>query len=276
MTDFMRGASQPRAEIHAALLEAELGAPPGPVLVELLRLACRLAPFEPWAAFQPLRLELMGPWVSDETVRCPWTPDAVRPFALADDCNHVGFFDLGDGAPLDRRPVCVVADGECAVVAPDRVTFLGLVAIAGLWPLESDPERAMSDESWLAFRMEQTEEDEDGSFLAASSALCSLPGVRMPSSPTSVVRDAARRFPRIEPEAEPSGSGLDRVRDLVRLGRRERARAELVRQVDICLGIQDIVRRERWREIHELVALLDPPLNDEARAKLARVDRKWS
>ena len=264
MADHMRGGPRPEpvASCDLGALEAAFGAPLGPLLAGLHQLRCSL---------DPLQMDLCG---DPEQLRMPWTPDEVLPFCQTDDLAHAAFLAGDPALPLDRRAVCFVTGEECRVVAPDLAVFLGLVAVSGMAGFASS-----SDEAWLAAREERIhpapedeseDEERDEGFLEASSALCSLPGVALPPSPMQVVREAASRYPRIATPEPLTRSGLDRVRELLEAGRRERARTELIKQLDIIVGIGDLAARERWLEARELVAVLDPPLSDDVRRTLSR------
>ena len=262
MADFMRGAgsSPPRVELDVAEIEARHGAPLGLLLVARLRLACKRAPFEPWSAFSALGVYVV---VTGSPERLTCTPDDTLPLIeTGADLHHAVLLRKDRALPLDRCPVVFVAEGECTVVAPDLAAYLGLVSIAGAEAVTSK-----SDEAWRADREAWLEAQPD--FAAQSEALLSLPGVHLPSSPTAVVRDAERRFGPIAPGVEPWGSGLGRVRDLVETGRPERAREELAHQIAILLGIADVVSRERWQELADLVSSFRPTLTEEVSAQLA-------
>jgi hypothetical protein len=259
MSDFMRGSSTPKVEIDFAGLEALHGAPLGPTLVAWLRLACKLAPFAPGSAFRALGVHVLAL----NSAAFPWTPDDTLPlFETGGDCHHAVLLRKDRALALDRCPVLFIAEGACTAVAEDLASYLGLVAIAGV-----DAVTSSSDEAWHQLREDALAEVEG--FAEQSEALLSLPDVTMPASPTAVVRAAERRCGPVPLAAEPKGSGLARVHDLIATGRGARAREELVRQITIMLGVADAVSPGRWRGLDLLVSWLAPELPDDVRAQLA-------
>lgn len=265
MADFMRGGpARPRYTLDVAALEQALGAPLGPVLVELSRVACKLAPFEPWTAFEGLQMHLVYLMKDHRREDELNDPDDVLVFLQTGvDMHAAGFMDDGTARPLDERPVCLLRDGGSEVVAPNLAAFLGLAAIGGVEAI--DPDRPL--EELLAEGTRSRAEDRE--LGALSKELCRLPGVKLPrATRTKATRSSEPRPPAVNIDDEPRETGIARVRQLVRGGRLKQARAELVKQIDICLSIGDLVPPARWTEIESLCRELSPPLSSETRSAL--------
>lgn len=264
MQDFMRsGSGTPKYVLDVPALELTLGAPLGPVLVELSRSACKLDPFSPWVAFEGLQMHLvylLKDFKREEELN---DPDDVLVFLETGvDLHAAGFVDDGTGRPLDERLVCLLCDGDAKVVAPNLAAFLGLAAVAGVEALVPEP----TIEELLTEGAEARLDDEIGEL---SKALCRLPGVTLPRARRAKVAGSTRpRRPTANLDEEPRETGLARVRQLIRGGRLKEAQKELVKQIDICLPIADLVAAERWREIESLLQEVAPPLKSETRAVL--------
>ncbi|WP_394844755.1 hypothetical protein LZC95_47880 [Pendulispora brunnea] len=254
--------SFPRYVLDIEKIEEQLGAPLGPLLVELSRMACKLDPFCPMAAFEPLQMDLV--YLNEESpTATPLVPDDALIF-LETGANGTcaGFLDDGSGRPLDEREVCLVRKGESWTVAPNLATFLGMVAVAGTEAI--DPERD-TDEGWFECREERLADEEDG-FRALSEKLCTLPGVTLHRK-GPVPKYAYWCY---EPPSEPQQGGLAGVRQLLRKGKRRKASVELVKQINVVLSVADLVPPERWGELQELVTALKPNLAEPVRAELAK------
>lgn len=265
MADFMRGGpSKPRYALDVAALEAALGAPLGPLLTELSRLACRLAPFEPWSAFEALGMRLVYLVKDFEREDALGDPENMVVFLETGvELHAAAFVDDGTALPLDQRPVCLLRDGTADVVAPNLAAFLGLAAVAGVEAIH--PDREMAD--FLA-EGEQVRRDQE-EVAELSKEICRLPGVTLGRA-TSMKKSRSTKPPAlaVDVDDEPREPGLARVRQLVRGGRRKQAKAELVKQIEICLPIADLVPAGRWQEIEALVQELAPVLGSEVRAAL--------
>ena len=191
MQAVMLGGASSRYVLDPDALARAAGAPLGPVLVELLRLACRLEPFRPWTAFDALEINLTLLGGGEIDNRHSGKPEGLLPFLETNvDLAYAGFFDEGRSLPLDQRPICFVCEGEARIVAANLADFLSLAAIAGAMAIQADPP---SDESWMAFRNERLEAIEPARrlFEEASAHLCSLPGVQIPKRPSKLARARA-------------------------------------------------------------------------------------
>lgn len=274
MEDFMRGGpAEPRYALDVAALESHFGAPLGPTLIALSEKACRLAPFEPWVAFEPLEVHLvyLRPDLEREARHPrPDLPDNVRVFLETGvDLHCVGFVDEGvDGLELDARPICFLTAAEDGpqIVAPDLAAFLGMVAVAGAEAVAIE----QSDGDWLEMREERMR---DPTFKALSKDLCSLPGVKL-ATKASAPRQQPRKLSLsnfdIEPDIEPMGSGLERVRFLLSRGRKRQAADELMKQIGILVSLGDAVAPHQWQVLADLVRSMRPSLSSDVRAELVR------
>lgn len=265
MRQVMSGGTQ-RYVLDEKSLERSLGASPGPLLIELARLACRLDPFTPSAAFMPLGMHLafMTDTKAELEDAYPWNPKGVLPFADRDiDSMYAGFVDDERSLPLDQRPICLVGGGDARAVAPDLASFLSLVAFAGMTAIGE------SDDFWAELRSESLREE---SFDALSNTLCSLPGVHIPKRPSVIVR-ACRDIVVELTEPDPTRAkppGYERIRELIEKRAHKMAQAELIEWIELCVSLGERVHPDRWRQIRELLVELDPPLSDELRAALGR------
>jgi hypothetical protein len=115
------------------------------------------------------------------------TPDGVVPFAETSDGEQFGLLATGDPAEsTDGRPVCRVglAKGSPTthVIAADLADFLSLLAYAGSYEIGRD-----EDEDYRRTRealLDDTGHREN--LLRVSARLCELPGVALPSRPSTI------------------------------------------------------------------------------------------
>jgi hypothetical protein len=248
MDDIMRGGpARVRYRLDVPALEASHGAPLGPLLVALTELAMRLEPFGPCSAFEAVNLHLLYP-VEPLPELTPANGMSLLPlFETGVDCHWFGVSEDASG-PLDQRPIYLVSH-EDREVAPNLATFLGLVACADAEFLASDP---TPDE----LRAARKERMEDRAFASASKALCKLPGVSVPKLGREVPAPKARSVA----SSEPNTVGLPRVAQLARAGQVTAARKELLKQIQICLDLGDLVAPDKWPDLQRLVDQLHPTL----------------
>jgi len=264
MQDVMRGASMPRYELDLARIESNLGAPLGALLGALSQLACRLAPFSPWTAFEPLDIHLTYLFTAAQPERLPGTTVDVIPFLdTSVDTHRAGFVLEGSRGELSSCAVCMLTS-EPRLAAKNLAGFLGRVAYAGAEALACN----VTPDEWRELRTQRLTDDD---FAASSEALLGLPGVKLVGPRrTSGALGALTRLLARKPSTEPATVGLARVRQLLRGKEPRAARSELVRQIQICVGIPDLVPRERWSELQVLIDALAPALPAAARDELER------
>lgn len=159
-------------------IEALFGHRPGPVLVQLVALAKKIAPGEPEAAFSDLwfYLSWLREGVTPDSMRYDLTPKHYLPFASSGgDGKHFCFVMDDRDVDLDQRTVAYLAPSDdvdfSESVAPNLADFLSVVAtVTG--------EEAKIDRDG---DMEVIWDDEDGytgpNATAQADQLCTLPGV---------------------------------------------------------------------------------------------------
>jgi hypothetical protein len=272
MEDFMRGGpAKPRFKLDIEALEARFGAPLGPMLIALSEQACRLAPFEPWVAFEPLEMLLVYLGENEHEAhhaRHPNVPENVTLFLETGiDLHCAGFVDEGKSLPLDQRPICFITEesDEPEVVAATLAAFLGMVAVAGAEAVAIE----QSDGDWLEMREERMR---DQPFKALSKELCSLPGVTLATKMGGPKRTPSSRPPPAFAlnDLEPMGSGLERVRFLRSMGRNRQASEELMKQIRILVSVGDAAAPHQWQVLAELVKSMRPSLSSDLRTELER------
>lgn len=257
MADVMRDGVAPRRTFAAAPLEARLGAPLGAVLVALSRLAHRLDPRAPWLAFASLEMELT--YLREDHAAPIDAPIGSIPFVeTAVDTSYAAFAADDGNTPLSSRPILFVHESESRVVAPDLAAFLGRAAYAGaaMFAFEA------TDQDWRDAHEERTQDKK------LIRTLLGLPGVSLFKPCRQTVKRVAASARRIA--SEPAETGLGRVHQLLRQGRASAAQTELRRQIDLCTGIADLMPRERWSEIQELIDVVRPGLSRRAAEALLR------
>ncbi len=199
-------------------IEQRLGILPGETMKALVALAERISPKSPGWAFDSLWFAM--PWLEQGQSGGQGTPHNVHPFAsTGGNLNHFGFL-MDNDLPTDERPIVRVVpkggDEETEIIAPNLREFLGLIAIA----FGEVGSRSASDEEWFGFRDawygEQEADDPErlAEMAHLSDALCTIPGVKRPQSPSKVARSCANQrftinfdeapgertfFPRVEP-----------------------------------------------------------------------------
>jgi hypothetical protein len=272
MEDFMRGGPvKPRFKLDIKALEARFGgAPLGPMLIALSEKACQLAPFEPWAAFEPLEMRLIYLGEEQEEEERPplHVPDNIVIFLETGiDLHCAGFVDeeKRNLLPVDERPICFITeDEEPQIVAPNLAAFLGMVAVAGVEAVAIE----QSDGDWLEMREERMHEQ---AFKVLSKELCSLQGVKL-ATKTQAPRQQPLKLGGVDldPDIEPMGSGLERVRFLLSSGRKRQAADELAKQIGILVSLGDAVAPHQWQVLAELVKSMRPSLSSTVRAELER------
>jgi hypothetical protein len=263
MADFMRAGSPPRPTLDLRELERRLDAPLGDLLVELSRLAYRVDPISPWAAFEDDLQLTLSYLLPEGTPPHPMGLPGVLPFAeTGADFNQAGFWLDEERSSLDTRPICTLRH-ECRIVAPNLAGFLSLVCFAGAEGIERD----RPDDRWLSEREERLEDEH---FRNMADELASLPGVVIPTRPSLVTTLSPDLQLDVEaPSQEAKETGLRRVRQLLTKGDRGGALAELVRQIDLCLDIAHLIPNDRWRELEALILELRPPLPEDVRTRLS-------
>ena len=188
------------------------------------------------------------------------------------DDAHAAFLMTGDAPTLDARPVCHVRrdSPRCRVVASSLADFLGLAAIAGAGEIE----REHTDAVWRSLRHSRLENDPDGEFRRLSDLLCEIPGVSIPPLPAVVAN--AHPDVKIEDDGEldhaqqmrGAGTPLERIERVWKSGQQAAAHKELLRQIELWLGISDLVHASNWRALEGLIERLRPTLPDDVRARL--------
>jgi hypothetical protein len=191
------------------------------------------------------------------------TPTNVVPFgSTGHDCNMFGFVKPRAAATTtDALVVCLHSPkGGENLLVPNLAAFLSLVAIAGAEAISAHK----TDE---AYRESREEALADADFRRASSVLCSLPGVAIPSRPSEIIRGC----PEVELffEKEPPGVvSLHEARRLLDQGKRASAGEVVVLLVQKFVDLGDLVPRANWEALGELVRALRPALTDGNRAAL--------
>jgi hypothetical protein len=126
----------------------------------------------------------------------------------------------------------MVKKGECFMV-PNLASFLSLAAYAGAESIGD----FRDDATWAASRAERLADEEmDVPFSRTSRAIYTLPGVALPTSPSSLVtpHDPPDPFIEILP-------GLAGVSQLWAQGRRRKAHAALHKQLESWRGIASLI-----------------------------------